>query len=207
MTKSSITEELSRRFFSQERRSGFSARLSKQFSRNNPGFEKGFSLLQYPGEFSEDTTDTTVAQLLETDIYVTRHPFLDDCLLIKVQGPFDIPVENKRITVDKATAESVLLGANVYAPGVKKCQGVHKSDSVNIVDTHGQIVATGIARLSETEILSQRLGLAVKIKKARKSAKLPRNIPISSGINIPAICSCDSRRTCSRPATARRFLI
>lgn len=110
--------------------------------------------------------ETVAAELRAKNIDVTFHPSIDDCLLIKVQGPREVPIESQSVVVDKLTAEAVLLGAHVYAPGIKRCQGIRKNDRVNVIDECGQIVASGIARLSEIEILSERSGLAVEITDA-----------------------------------------
>ncbi|MEM2577049.1 MAG: RsmB/NOP family class I SAM-dependent RNA methyltransferase, partial [Candidatus Bathyarchaeia archaeon] len=79
------------------------------------------------------------------------------------EGPFNIPIFNKRVIVDKFTAESVLQGAHVYAPGIVNCKGIRVGDKVTIVDELNQEVGSGIARMNETQILQFRRGLAVEV--------------------------------------------
>ncbi|MEM3552998.1 MAG: RsmB/NOP family class I SAM-dependent RNA methyltransferase [Candidatus Bathyarchaeia archaeon] len=88
---------------------------------------------------------------------------ISEAFYVTVEGPFNIPFFNKRLVVDKFTAESVLQGANVYAPGVINCKGIKIGDKVTIVDEFGQDVGSGVARMSETQILQLRKGLAVQL--------------------------------------------
>ena len=132
------------------------------------------------------TIERLVRELREIGVDATPHPSLDDCLLVRIRGPFKVPLESKYVVVDKVTAESVLLGANVYAPGIKKCTGVHKGDRVNIVDVHGQIVAAGVTRLNEAEILSTRSGLAVEITATRyRVPSLRETLQFRQGLIFP----------------------
>jgi len=45
-------------------------------------------------------------------------------------------------------AESVMLGANLYAPGVLKAPNVKRGDEVNIVSPLGDVVGFGIALMN-----------------------------------------------------------
>lgn len=88
---------------------------------------------------------------------------IPEAFYISVEGPFDIPIFNKHVVVDKFTAESVLQGAHVYAPGIINCKGIKIGDKVTIVDEFAQEVGSGIARMSETQILQFRKGLAIQL--------------------------------------------
>ncbi len=92
-----------------------------------------------------------------------RFDQIPEAAFTHVEGPFQIPDVKKRIVVDKFAAESVLQGAHVYAPAVLKCSKLHRGDEVAITDTHNQIVGAGVMRMSETEILTLRKGLAVEV--------------------------------------------
>lgn len=109
------------------------------------------------------TPDQIVKQFEERGLQVYRHPLIEEALYFEVECSKSIPNFEKKIVVDKFTAESVLQGAHVYAPGVRKCQGLRIGDEVTIVDDHGQVVGGGIARMSENSILTLRQGLAVKV--------------------------------------------
>lgn len=85
-----------------------------------------------------------------------------DVVLIKVLGPFEVPELNKKIVVDKLTAESVMVGANVYAPGVISMEDVEKGDLVTIVDPKGRAVAVGRAVVDSRSLRLLRRGLVAE---------------------------------------------
>jgi methyltransferase NSUN6 len=91
------------------------------------------------------------------------HPILDEVLFLPVQGPSSIPVYNKRIVVDKFTAESLLQGADLFAPGVEKVGKIRVGNHVSIADRRGDIIASGIAEMTSNDMLQLRRGLAVRI--------------------------------------------
>ncbi|MFQ5761433.1 MAG: PUA domain-containing protein [Candidatus Bathyarchaeia archaeon] len=113
------------------------------------------------------TRNTVLENFARKGIHATVHPEIPEALLIDVKGPFDVEPVAKRVVVDKFAAEAALLGSHVYAPGVKRCQRLRRGDAVSICDIHGQIVATGVARMNETEILRQRAGLAVEVQESK----------------------------------------
>jgi len=85
-----------------------------------------------------------------------------DVVLIKVLGPFDVPELQKKIVVDKLTAEAVMVGANVYAPGVKNMEGIERGDVVTITDPRGRAVAVGRAVISSRELKFLKKGLVAE---------------------------------------------
>lgn len=110
------------------------------------------------------TTGDHIAKQFETrGLQVHKHPLIDEALYFEVETSRSTQDFTKKIVVDKFTAESVLQGAHVYAPGIRKCQGLRKGDKVSISDDQGQIVGAGIAQMSENSILTLRRGLAVEV--------------------------------------------
>jgi len=85
-----------------------------------------------------------------------------DVVLIKVLGPFDVPELSKKIVVDKLTAESVMMGANVYAPGVINMEGVQKGDNVTVTDPKGRSVAIARAVIDSKDLKFLRKGLVAE---------------------------------------------
>lgn len=85
-----------------------------------------------------------------------------DVVLVKVQGPFDVPELQKKVVVDKLTAEAVMVGAHVYAPGVKSMEGIERGDIVTITDPRGRPVAVGKAMVSSRELKFLRKGLVIE---------------------------------------------
>ena len=108
---------------------------------------------------------------------VSQHPEIPEALGIQIEGPFDISTAGKQMIVDKHTAESVMQGANVYAPGVVKCQSIRFRDDVTVVSELGDVLATGKALMNTNEILTFRKGLAVDIEHRRYNAPQVRELP------------------------------
>lgn len=73
--------------------------------------------------------------------------YVPEAIYINIEGPFKIPLVDKRIVVDKPAAESIMLGANVYAPGVMEVDDFRKGDEVNVVAPNGRVVALAIAKV------------------------------------------------------------
>lgn len=101
----------------------------------------------------------------------------DDALWLPVEGPFDIPTARKQVIVDKKAAESVMLGADLYAPGIVKTDHVKEGDEVNIVSDNGVVVAFGTAVVDSDEILKTRRGLYIKVEKSLYKAPKIRDLP------------------------------
>ncbi len=110
-------------------------------------------------------------------IYVKQHSMLEEAMLIKVEGPFDIPVVPKKVVVDKFAAESVMLGAQLYAPGIIRAERVKLGDKVTIVDEFGNPIAYGMAVMSGDDMVRLRRGLAVKIEVSRYKCISLRELP------------------------------
>ena len=116
-------------------------------------------------------------RLTNRGLRVHAHDVLPEALGIHVDGPVEISSNNVPIVVDKYTAESVLQGANVYAPGVKNCSSIHTGDRVTVVSEMGDILANGTAAMNTTDILTFRKGLAVKIEDRRYKSPQIRDLP------------------------------
>ncbi|MFH0848339.1 MAG: PUA domain-containing protein [archaeon] len=121
-----------------------------------------------------------------------RDSVIDEALFFEVDGPTELPRFEKHVIVDKFTAESVLQNANVYAPGIKKCSGIHRGDDVSILDDQEQVVGSGRARMSENEILTFRRGLAVELlHSAYRLPKMAETKEYSEGLfysqSLPAM--------------------
>jgi len=109
------------------------------------------------------TPEEVMARLAGKGFDVSQDEKMPEALWVPVQGPFEVPSCPKKVMVEKFTAESVLQGANVYAPGIVRCRKLRLGDTVNVIDDEGEILASGIARMSETQILTFRRGLAIEV--------------------------------------------
>jgi 16S rRNA (cytosine967-C5)-methyltransferase len=104
---------------------------------------------------------------------------LAEALYFPVKGPFKVDLLDKRIVVDKRAAESVYMGANVYAPGVLSCKDVRKGNEVTVVAEDGTPVANAVAVTNCEEVLkaSARRGIVAEttrpVYKAPKIRELP----------------------------------
>jgi len=109
---------------------------------------------------------------------VRRDEELPEALYVPVQGPFEIERLELCVLVDKRAAESILLGANLYAPGVRWCDPrIRRGDEVSILGPGGILVANGIAAMSCEEMLRSRHGLAVEVVRSRYRAPCLRSLP------------------------------
>jgi 16S rRNA (cytosine967-C5)-methyltransferase len=128
-----------------------------------------------------NTAKTTPQELLKRlnsrGISIYRDEFFDDALWMPVEGPFQIPDAKKKVVVDKKAAESVMLGADLYAPGVIKTDRIKKGEEVNIVADNGKVVAYGVAMSDSEEIMKTRQGLFVKVEKSLYKTPKIRELP------------------------------
>lgn len=91
------------------------------------------------------------------------HPILEEVIDLPVDGPFEIPEYEKKVVVDKFTAESLMQGADLFAPGVLRTAKVRIGDKVTIFAKSGEIVAAGMAKMTANDMLKKRRGLAVGV--------------------------------------------
>ncbi|HZD12371.1 MAG TPA: PUA domain-containing protein, partial [Candidatus Binatus sp.] len=87
---------------------------------------------------------------------------LKDAAYLPVKN-IDVDNEGWRVEADRFAAEAVLHGAHLYAPGVRKCQGLRMGMKTSIVTSDGRHAGNGIARQGEQSILKHRTGLAVEV--------------------------------------------
>ncbi|MGD0422105.1 MAG: PUA domain-containing protein [Candidatus Bathyarchaeia archaeon] len=111
--------------------------------------------------------DELISLLRRKGLEINQLEVIPEAIGIGVKGPFEIAPTEYRITVDKKTAESVLQGANVYAPGIVNCESMHMGDLVTIISEIGEIVAVGEARMNATDVLTFKKGLAVSVTRRR----------------------------------------
>jgi predicted RNA-binding protein (TIGR00451 family) len=116
------------------------------------------------------STQELIDSFVSKGVDVSRFDLIDEAVFTPIKGPFEFSEVEKKIVVDKFAAESVLQGSHIYAPGTVNCSKLRKGDMVTIVDRHGQVVGVGRMRMSETEILNVRRGLAVEVTSPLYSA-------------------------------------
>jgi len=103
---------------------------------------------------------------------------LDEALYFPVEGPNVVEELELKVFVDKRAAESVYMGANLYAPGVVDCDPrISRGREVSIVGPGGIVVANGVAMMSCEEMKRNRRGLAVETVVSVFRAPALRDLP------------------------------
>ncbi|MEM4246066.1 MAG: RsmB/NOP family class I SAM-dependent RNA methyltransferase [Candidatus Bathyarchaeia archaeon] len=111
----------------------------------------------------KSTPEEVYDSLSGENVKVYRDGRLSEALYVEIEGPHTIRPLPKKVIVDKFTAESVLQGAHVYAPGIVNCEGLSYGEAVTVLDERGNPVANGLVLMGEPEILACRRGLAVRV--------------------------------------------
>ncbi|KSW11512.1 hypothetical protein CF15_01330 [Pyrodictium occultum] len=94
---------------------------------------------------------------------VHRDELLEEALWIPVEGPARLRDPGCRVVVDKRAAESVMLGAHVYAPGVVRLEDCARPGrEVLVVAENGAAVALGVVAQEAPAALRARRGLVVE---------------------------------------------
>lgn len=91
---------------------------------------------------------------------------LEEAVYIPVEGPYDIEPTGRIVIADKRASESVMMGSNLYSPGVLSCNGVKEGEEVTVVSDNGIPVAVGVARTSCEGALKLRRGVFVEIQRS-----------------------------------------
>jgi len=142
------------------------------------------------------TTPECVVELLRRQgLDAEQHAKLEEAISIPVKEGLPLSACDSKIVANKEAAEAVMIGANLYAPGVHKCQGVRRGNFVSIVDKYGQVVGEGIAVQGESEILAHRRGVAIDVTNSRfRTAKFLEMAEYLNGAfypqSLPAMLAC-----------------
>ena len=110
------------------------------------------------------TKSALIDRLKQYGIPIFSDEVLYDAVYIKINNvPCNVPVSENIVVADKYAAESVMVGANLYIPGVIKFdKDIKKGDYVTIVDPKGHVVGWGLAMINSDEISKNKHGIAVK---------------------------------------------
>ncbi|MHA1829831.1 MAG: PUA domain-containing protein, partial [Candidatus Heimdallarchaeaceae archaeon] len=100
----------------------------------------------------------------EMEFKVSKHPYFDDFLEIKVEEREAIKDEQlPQVTIDREAVPNVALGKDVITATITDFTEFNSGERVKIVDLSGNLIATGIAEVESKEIpaLSQRVVVKV----------------------------------------------
>ena len=111
--------------------------------------------------------ESTIEEIRSRGFDVSRHENITaaSCVPVNEGTPSQGGIS---VQADRFAAEAVMLGAHLYAPGVKNCMGLRAGMNATVEDKKsGEVVASGIARQGETAILKYHRGIAVETRLSR----------------------------------------
>lgn len=134
------------------------------------------------------TSREEVLDLIESEGY-RAYPdeILPEAVYFEVEGPVALEDTGHRVVVDKRTAESVMMGANVYIPGVLWCdRSIKRGSWVSVFSENGVLVAEGEAVVSCDDVSRDARGVFVKTHKTLYRAPPVRELAVwSMGLVYP----------------------
>jgi 16S rRNA (cytosine967-C5)-methyltransferase len=110
--------------------------------------------------------EETLQEMTSDRFEIFRHETLDDAAYLPTKKT-TIQSGIASVEADRFAAEAVLQGAHLYAPGVKKCQGVKTGQFVSVNGPNSILVGSGETLQDETSILTHRQGIAVKVSNSK----------------------------------------
>ncbi|MEZ0289976.1 MAG: PUA domain-containing protein [Sulfolobales archaeon] len=123
-----------------------------------------------------NTLKTSVEEVLdlirEESFQAYRDELIEEAIYFKVEGPNSIKDHGLRVIVDKRASESILMGANVYSPGVVYCDPEIKPGSLVTIYSENMIpIAEGEAVTDCKSI--KRIGRGLFLKSVKSLYKAP----------------------------------
>ena len=101
-----------------------------------------------------NTLKITPEKLQERLPFLKQDEDFEEALYTEVKGPNKIEDHDTKVIVDKKTAESVMTGANVYRPGIKRIIGSGKEVTVisenGIPVAEGELTPEGMVKVTKT---------------------------------------------------------
>lgn len=109
--------------------------------------------------------DRLIEELNEAGIQAFPSKIYRDVIFVKIEGPFEVKKVDKKIVVKDKSAEGVMLGANLYAPGLLEMDpNIKIGDEINIVTRFGEVIAYGISKVSAAEKMIK--GIVAEVKES-----------------------------------------
>ncbi len=100
-----------------------------------------------------------IDRLRSRGIEVYSDPYVVDAVYIPLRGPNRVEDTGRGILVDRFAAESIMLGANLYAPGVIRYDEFSIDDILTVYAPNNMVVANVRAVVSSKELKNMRRGL------------------------------------------------
>ncbi len=127
-----------------------------------------------------NTLRTTVSEVLKRlrcrGVEVYKDEVVDEAIYFPVRGPNEVPSASSYVIAERRAAESVMLGSDLYIPGVIKGE-FRRGSEVNVITPYGDVVAYGIAEIDSKTIGSVSRGVAVRVVKSLYDVVKVRELP------------------------------
>ena len=110
-------------------------------------------------------------------------PKLGYTFLLTLEGARRIGTQSKAkwVSCYDGVLDYMKKGANLLLPGIIGCDsGIEVNDIVWVIDTNGEVIATGTARMSGEEMAENEKGFAVKIREVSDPRKPAMNEKIAT---------------------------
>jgi len=105
------------------------------------------------------TREELIDRLERAGFKAKSDPYVDDAVYFEVEGPFKVADLGKHIVVDKKSAESIMFGANLYAPGVKGFDEFEEGEEVTVLAPNGEAIAVVKTVVSSEKLRGMSKGL------------------------------------------------
>ncbi|AFZ70340.1 tRNA/rRNA cytosine-C5-methylase [Caldisphaera lagunensis DSM 15908] len=115
--------------------------------------------------------------LKERGIKFYKDENIDYAIYAQISGPYEIPIYDKKIYVNKYASESIYLGSNLYIPGILKADKIKKGDKVTIFNRNDIPLASGISIIDWEDIYRLKKGLAVIVEDSVYKSPKIRELP------------------------------
>lgn len=110
------------------------------------------------------TSRDSVIEMIEKEGYrAYADETLEEAIYIPVEGPYKVSPRGEVVVADKRASESVMMGSNLYAPGVISCGSVRRGDEVTIISENRILLASGRALMDCREAMRTRRGVFAEI--------------------------------------------
>ncbi len=109
------------------------------------------------------TSEELVISLAEEGVESQVYDSSLGVVAIPVQRGGSVPRHDRVVIADKPSSENILLGSNLFRPGVRRFNRFRTGDAVTVVNPRGHIVGSGIASVDSKEIPKLKRGLIVQI--------------------------------------------
>lgn len=106
------------------------------------------------------SVEAVLEEMEREGVRAWRDGEVGEAVYVELKGPYKLPGDvEKTIVVDEKTAVSVMMGSNLYRPGVLKADSFRRGDMVRVVSKHGFYVGVVEATVSSSELFRMNSGL------------------------------------------------